>query len=910
MYKFAINAQGANKKWDFEVLTTCFENLEGTIAELVSYLKNGWAFAGGWFKEGERRSKSAMMGSQWLTIEIDNAALLRDADGKVIKSEDGKEIKVYDHQMTVTEALEHPFVRQYCAIAYTTASHTPEWNRFRLIFRLPKFVEPKTCEALTAQLMAVLPHDPACKDCSRVFYGNTEADFFIVNEESSISLEWMAQAIASWQAEQAERERRRKDREEWLRQNQDLVENSKAIAIEALKCIPPRQTGSGNYSECMRVLMALKEIFGEDEAEILGEAWSPSEAGTTWNVGRKLRSFKRSGGVGTGTLFRIAQQHGFKFPKSESKPVDRSAPKVKSDRAAGIVSENIEGGEKPKTLPEAIESPESQSNGYAELRLAIADVMAHSDPLERDYLLGKLSSKKSVPRSLVDRIVIETARRHSTRKTSFMLGEIANLAIEGAKWLIPRFLPAAGLTMLGGFAKDGKSTLMYDMIRSLVTQAEFLGETPSKECRVLLVQAEEPEMTIKGNLKGIGLFDNSDLLLRDPLRIEMEWSIDDLDRLEQWVLEFRPDIVFFDSLRALAKRLGKDENSAGFADFVYALQERLKTLGIPGLIIHHNNKSKEAIGLEKLAGSSAIPGACDDILQWVRCSENPEDTRRHLVMKGRNCRGRFLVEYVEDEYPYFHFENKGEVGVSADEKTLADRVLLAIATNQQQKPKGLSSSDIREVLELSHDSGSFRSLYRALRRLVETGILSVAVSDRDRRVQVYSIPSLVPSEVEEVPAPVVQSPLESNGSDRLVTIPGNSYHNSFVGESKPPVTDVGGHVAWRRDAEPKFKTRPLPLAADPRLIVDKNAPLTQEEKQGFEIGDRVVIHDDWADSDRERKEMRRMKEAPFDYAGTIAGFFRNGRGTPRVTVTLDREWEGKVNDELPLMYIKKLGAIV
>ncbi|MCH2247968.1 MAG: hypothetical protein MK111_25630, partial [Crocosphaera sp.] len=82
----------------------------------------------------------------------------------------------------------------------------------------------------------------------------------------------------------------------------------------ALNFIPPRQPGTGTYEESLRVLMALTTIFGPTEAISIAETWSPPMKG--WNPARKIQGF-RVGEVTAGTLFWIAQQHGFKFPEKQ-----------------------------------------------------------------------------------------------------------------------------------------------------------------------------------------------------------------------------------------------------------------------------------------------------------------------------------------------------------------------------------------------------------------------------------------------------------------------------------------------------------------------------------------------------------------------------------------------------------------
>ena len=315
--KFAFNATGRNKDWDFKKLAANFQDVEGTLADVQQHIKAGHAICAG-LLGGKWRSKANIIGSHWLLIDIDNSDVARDAYDKPIKDANGNSIKVYDHQLTIEEALVHPFIKKHCALMYTTASHKQDWHKFRLVFLLPEYVQgADTVEACTRFLMQQLPHDPACKDASRVFYGSTEAEFPLVNPEATLPAEWISEALKIAQIERVEYQRRIQEiesrRKEWreisLTEGWDIDQ----LIQNALSFIPPRTPGSGNYDECRQVLMALVNHYGASEAEIIAEQWSPSIKGDTWNIHAKIRSFRR-GGISIGTLFHIAKQYGFRFP--------------------------------------------------------------------------------------------------------------------------------------------------------------------------------------------------------------------------------------------------------------------------------------------------------------------------------------------------------------------------------------------------------------------------------------------------------------------------------------------------------------------------------------------------------------------------------------------------------------------
>ena len=70
------------------------------------------------------------------------------------------------------EALKHPFVKRYCSIAYTTASHSPELHKFRLMFFLDDPIESIVrAEQIIEAAIWLFGSDESCSDASRFFYG-------------------------------------------------------------------------------------------------------------------------------------------------------------------------------------------------------------------------------------------------------------------------------------------------------------------------------------------------------------------------------------------------------------------------------------------------------------------------------------------------------------------------------------------------------------------------------------------------------------------------------------------------------------------------------------------------------------------------------------------------------------------
>ncbi|MGN7100326.1 plasmid replication protein, CyRepA1 family [Ralstonia holmesii] len=127
------------------ILTHEFENLELTPDELVAFINDGYPFCAQ--HKGGRKEPNFIC-SGYLAVDID--------DG-----------------VTVSEALDNPYVRQYASFLYTTPSHTPEKHRFRLGFQLEHpITDAQKMRAAYIGAIRLFGGDGSCKDACRLFFGS------------------------------------------------------------------------------------------------------------------------------------------------------------------------------------------------------------------------------------------------------------------------------------------------------------------------------------------------------------------------------------------------------------------------------------------------------------------------------------------------------------------------------------------------------------------------------------------------------------------------------------------------------------------------------------------------------------------------------------------------------------------
>lgn len=137
----------------FSSLARDFENFDLNIEETASHIGLGHSFC---TQHKGKRSRNNFIASDFVAVDIDAG-------------------------MTIEQALNNPYVKQYAAILYSTWSNTPSHNRFRIIFFLEKTIQDaNTMESAYTGLIRMFGGDGACKDACRIFYGNKKTSPIIL----------------------------------------------------------------------------------------------------------------------------------------------------------------------------------------------------------------------------------------------------------------------------------------------------------------------------------------------------------------------------------------------------------------------------------------------------------------------------------------------------------------------------------------------------------------------------------------------------------------------------------------------------------------------------------------------------------------------------------------------------------
>jgi replicative DNA helicase len=259
-------------------------------------------------------------------------------------------------------------------------------------------------------------------------------------------------------------------------------------------------------------------------------------------------------------------------------------------------------------------------------------------------------------------------------------------------------------------------------------------ETPGIKGRVLLISSDESANSTRRRLRARGF----DLLPESSknLRIITHLDITDLSPLEKELEDFRPHLVIADSLTSITRDSGVSEKDAEFAKPIYKFKELLSRYGAAGILIHHENKDKDAKGINKVSGSARIVAATWGVWQMVATdSNNDKNPTRWLKVKPREGESTTLTLDINPKDLWASqgiFSFIGEFGDESGEKrTQGERVLELL---KKFSPRGLEYQEIDCYLNVG------KSLYTVLDRLEDRQLITKRRSLTDARRWVYCLP--------------------------------------------------------------------------------------------------------------------------------------------------------------------------
>ncbi|MGB3637487.1 MAG: AAA family ATPase [Rivularia sp. (in: cyanobacteria)] len=384
---------------------------------------------------------------------------------------------------------------------------------------------------------------------------------------------------------------------------------------------------------------------------------------------------------------------------------------------------------------------EDNSDDDERLRLALLELSQEKDEIKYIRKRAQICSHYRISKPEVEKLIKITERKTATnslQRQSF--DELLDMEIQELSWMIPELLPKGEMVVLAGSPKCGKTLMAIDAAFAIATgEDDFLG-LRTQQGKVLLISNDENARSTKSKLLKRG-FRKGD---GKNLEVIFNWNINQLYELEGLLDEFRPDVVIVDSLKSItACNAEVSENSAEFANNIYALKNLLNQYNAASILIHHTNKNKDAMGVHKLRGSSAIAGAVWGTWQLDHIPTtdpndkkkqiiDPRDPKRILAVHARDVEGQLLKLEFDAEHNSFERIDKE---VLKESQKLRDRIINVLQLN----PEGLSGRWVVDCLGMQDNK---YTVYSELNRMEDKKIISIKQSNTDRRVRFYKLKNL------------------------------------------------------------------------------------------------------------------------------------------------------------------------
>lgn len=156
------------------------------------------------------------------------------------------------------------------------------------------------------------------------------------------------------------------------------------------------------------------------------------------------------------------------------------------------------------------------------------------------------------------------------------------------RWIIPGFLPAASVVLLGASGGSGKTTLCYNLAKHVATGQDW-SELPVVKGKVLIISTDESSHDTKEKLQTIDYAS----VPRGGVSFIRFWRFTQVDLLEDKIRQLEPALVIIDSLTSTTAGLSADRTSSSAGDCLYELRDIAERYECSFIVLHHLNKNDD-----------------------------------------------------------------------------------------------------------------------------------------------------------------------------------------------------------------------------------------------------------------------------------------------------------------------------
>lgn len=209
----------------------------------------------------------------------------------------------------------------------------------------------------------------------------------------------------------------------------------------------------------------------------------------------------------------------------------------------------------------------------------------------------------------------------------------ANISDNSDNYIVDSLIPRDGLTILGGAAKTGKTTLCMQLMHDIITQNTFLNKriihNEENPVKTLYITNEDSETICFSRLLQIFGEDEGIEQVEIIVSKELRYADGTLLSFVEAAAEEGYNLFIIDNFRSFGVDAGieKDVSGARLTERLRWMTEMCEELNISIILIHHTRKTSQngrSVNVaDELAGGSAISSAAQSIITLSRTRKGP-----------------------------------------------------------------------------------------------------------------------------------------------------------------------------------------------------------------------------------------------------------------------------------------------
>lgn len=275
---------------------------------------------------------------------------------------------------------------------------------------------------------------------------------------------------------------------------------------------------------------------------------------------------------------------------------------------------------------------------------------------------------------------------------------LKSLPKEDVEWFWKGYLGSGLLTLVASPPKAGKSTLLWELLKSMYKEEPLLGQGTKRVSTLLFT--EESYATMSNRVKKLGIEDAPVHVV--TIQPGLNWNTL-VPYAKNAIVKHGVKLVVLDTISRFWG-LNSEDDAAEQLRALAPMFVLARHYGCALLFIHHTRKSGGSEG-RSVRGSNALTGAVDIILEFGRLSPYDISNNRRLSSLSRFS--------DTPEYLIGTLTPNGYI-LNADGDSETERSIITIISERE----GITSAELAEELNCSE-----RQVQRVLAQLTGRGVL-------------------------------------------------------------------------------------------------------------------------------------------------------------------------------------------